>query len=51
VIGMLVVLMMVLQFIMYGMHQVAVSALRVWRAGMDAMGNVVMYVRSLVGRG
>ena len=26
---------------MYGIHQFVASALRVWRAGMDSMGNVV----------
>jgi hypothetical protein len=42
VIGVLVVLLMVLQFIVYVMHQVAVSALRIWRAGMHSIGNVVL---------
>jgi hypothetical protein len=32
VIGVLVVLVMVLQFIVYGTHHCAMSALRVWRA-------------------
>ena len=47
VIGVVVVLAMVLQFIAYGMHQFVVSALRVWRVGMDAMGKVVLYFQSL----
>ena len=53
VIGVLVVLLMVLRFIVYGMHQFAASALRVWRAGMDSssMGNIVTCFRSLSGRG
>ena len=49
VIGVLVVSLMALQFIVYGMHQFAASALRVWRAGMNSMGNFVMYFRSSVG--
>ena len=51
VIGVLVVLLMALQFIVYGMHQFAASALRIWRAGMDSMGNLVIYLRSLTGGG
>jgi len=51
VIGVLVVLLMALQFIVYGMHQFAASALRIWRAGMDLMGNIVIYLRSLDGGG
>ncbi|KIM41504.1 hypothetical protein M413DRAFT_72188 [Hebeloma cylindrosporum] len=34
VIGILVAFVMILQFIVYGMHQSVTSALRVWRAGM-----------------
>ena len=33
VIGVLVILVMMLQFIVYGMHQFFASALRIWRAG------------------
>jgi hypothetical protein len=33
VIGVLVILMMILQFIVYGVHQFVRSALRLWRAG------------------
>ena len=51
VIGVLVVLLMALQFIVYGMHQFAASALRIWRAGMDSMGNIVIYLWSLNGGG
>ena len=51
VIGMLVVLLMALQFIVYGMHQFAASGLRAWKVVMDSMGNVVAYFRSLVGGG
>ena len=47
VIGVLVVLAMVLQFIVYGMHQFGVSALRIWRARMNATGDVVLYLQSL----
>jgi len=48
VIGVLVVLLMVLQFIVYGVHQFAASVLRVWRAG---MGNIVACFRSSTGGG
>ena len=51
VIGVLVVLAMVLQFIVYGMHQFAASALRVWRSGIDVMGDIVLYCQSLARRG
>ena len=51
VIGMLVVLLMALQFIVYGMHQFTASGLRAWKVVMDSMGNVVAYFRSLVGGG
>jgi len=33
VIGVMVILVMILQFIVYGMHQFFASALRIWRAG------------------
>jgi len=33
VIGVMVVLVMILQFIVYGMHQFIAFALRIWRAG------------------
>ena len=51
VIGVLVMLLMALQFIVYGIHQSAASALRVWRAGMDSMGNIVTCFPSSVGGG
>jgi len=51
VFGVLVVLLMALEFIVYGVHQFAASALRVWRAGIDSMGNIVMDFRSSVGGG
>jgi len=51
VIGVLVVLLMALELIVYGVHQCAASALRVWRAGMDSMGNIVTCFRSSVGQG
>ena len=47
VIGVLVMLVMVFQFVVYGMHQFAASAFRIGRAGMNAMGNVVLYFQSL----
>jgi len=47
VIGVLVVLMMLLQFIMYAMHQFSVSASHIWTAGRDVMGKVVPGFRSL----
>ena len=46
VIGVLVVLLMALQFIVYGVHQFAASTLRVCRAG---MGNIVICFRSSAG--
>jgi len=48
VIGVLVALLMTLQFIVYGMHQFAAFALRAWRAG---MGLIIAYFRSLAGGG
>jgi hypothetical protein len=33
VIGVLVILVMSLQFIIYGMHQFVASTLRIWKAG------------------
>jgi len=50
-IGVLVVLLMALQFIMYGMHLCAASALPAWKAGMDSMGKIVAYFQSLAGGG
>jgi len=41
VIGILVVLMMLLQFIVYAMDQISASALHVWTAGRKLMGQVV----------
>ena len=50
-IGVLVILLMALQYIVYGVHQFAASASRAWRAGMDSMGNIVTYFRELAGGG
>jgi len=41
VIVLLVVLVMLLQFIVYGTHQFAAYALNVWRAGRVSIGNVL----------
>jgi len=41
VIGILVVLMMLLQFIVYAMDQISASALHIWAAGRKLMGEVV----------
>jgi hypothetical protein len=51
VIGVLVILLMALQFVVYGVHQFAASALRAWRAGMDSLGNIVTYFWRLAGGG
>jgi len=51
VFGVLVMLLMALEFIVYGVHQFAASALRVWRAGIDSMGNIFMGFRSSAGGG
>ena len=41
VIGVLVVLMMLLQFIVYAMDQITASALHIWMAGRQLIGQVV----------
>jgi len=51
VIGVLVMLLMALEFIVYGIHQFGASVLRVWRAGMDSMGNIVTCFPSSAGGG
>ena len=51
VIGVLVMLLMALEFIVYGLHQFAASALRVWRAGIDSTGNFVISFRRSAGGG
>jgi ABC-type uncharacterized transport system permease subunit len=48
VIGVLVVLMMLLQFIVYGMHLFSASALHIWTARRHLMGGVVQRFRSLI---
>jgi hypothetical protein len=48
-IGVLVVLVMFLQFIVYGTHRFAQSALRIWRAGVGI--NISQGFRGLVGGG
>ena len=48
VIGILVVLVMTIQFIVYGTHQLATSSLHIWRAGAISMFNVVERLRGLV---
>ena len=50
-IGVLVMLLVALEFIVYGVHQCAASALRVWRAGIESMGNIVTCYRSPVDGG
>ena len=45
VIGALVVLVMTIQFIVYGMHQFAIFSLHVWRAGAIIVANVVKRLR------
>jgi len=45
VIGILVVLVMTIQFIVYGTHQFATSSLHVWRAGTISMLNTVTRFR------
>ncbi|KIM45574.1 hypothetical protein M413DRAFT_24749 [Hebeloma cylindrosporum] len=47
VIMVLAVLMMAIQFIVYGTHQFATSPLHVWRAGAISLVNVVKRFRSL----
>ena len=50
-IGVLVTSLMALEFIVYGIHQFAASALRVWRIGMDSVGNIVTCFPTLAGGG
>jgi len=51
VIGVLVMLLMALEFIVYGIHQFGASALRVWRGGMDSVGNIITCFPSSAGGG
>ena len=51
VIGLLVVLVMFLQFIVYGVHQFVASALQIWRAVISLTVNAVRGFRGLVGGG
>ena len=44
-IGILVVLVMAMQFIVYGTHQFAMSSLHVWRVGAISMVNAVTRFR------
>ena len=48
VIGTLVVLVMTIQFIAYGMHQFATSALHIWRAGAISMVKAVERLRGFL---
>jgi len=48
VIGVLVVLVMTIQFIVYGAHRFATSSLHVWRAGAISMLNAVKRLRSFL---
>ena len=43
-IGISVVLVMTIQFIVYGMHQFATSSLHIWRAGVFSMVNIVKHL-------
>ena len=47
VIGVVVILMMLLQFIVYGMHRFSASALHIWTGGRQFMVKVVQGFRSL----
>ena len=51
VIGVLVILLARLEFIVYEIHQFVASALRIWRAGMDLMGNVATCFPNSAGGG
>jgi hypothetical protein len=46
VIGVLVILVMILQFIIYGMHQFVASALRIWKAGVVSIIHGFRYLTS-----
>ena len=48
VIGILVVLVMIVQFIVYGTHRFAASSLRIWRAGAISMVNAVAHLRGFL---
>jgi len=50
-IGILVILVMTMQFIVYGTHQFALSTLRVWKAGATATVNFVKWFRGFGRRG
>jgi hypothetical protein len=45
VIGILVVLVMTIQFIVYGTHKFATSSLHIWRAGAISMVNAITRLR------
>jgi hypothetical protein len=45
VIGILVVLVMTIQFIVYGAHRLATTSLHVWRAGAISVVNAVKRLR------
>ena len=47
-IGILVVLAMTMQFIVYGTHQFAMSSLPVWRAGAISLVNAITYLRGFL---
>ena len=49
VMGVLVALMMLLQFIMYAMHRFSASTLHIWTAGRNVMSKVVQGFPSLTG--
>ena len=48
VIGILVVLVMTIQFIVYGTHRFATSSLHVWRVGALSMANAVTRLRGFL---
>ena len=51
VIGILVLLVMSMQFIVYGTHQFATSSLHFWRAGAISMVGAVKRLRGFLRRG
>ena len=51
VLGVVVVLVMTLQFIVYGVHQVSMPALHIWRTQAVSMVSVVEGFRGLRGEG
>jgi len=48
VIGILVFLVMTIQFIVYGTHQFATSSLHVWRAGAISITNTAKHLRGFL---